>query len=666
MGGAVPKGPEWVGVELVRSSTVRPGSKRGISSRWRRWVAWCEEQGVPALASSGDDAVRWLRHERRSQSMVKETRKAVSLVYRGLGMASPFAQRQAMREVFGASGRYGAEEDYNPCAREAHRLRLLDYLRWCQEHGRAALPGSGRQVADFLLDLAKDYSFSMVEHASAGVSRYLEDNGCPGTSSHPAVRQAIRECETLCAKRVGPGQREPRVRTTTRRGVMQQHWTQWCQGQGMEWESAGAADALRYLRGLEYQRTAALRVYHLGLLYEEMEENPFSSAAVLDWRRQHAKRVGETSSDDWRVVRRAEEVIEEIRSARASGPTEVAVGLSWEEVADLTGDLSGDFAASTLRNYSRSFAAFEGWLAAEKKLALHQVRDQHVGAYLRHKSLGCRVSTLRSIATGLAMVFRELKDWLGLAENPVVTGLVDGYLSRLRRDRREQAAQMDPVRETDYQAVMASVWEPLAGERTGRAELRAALVTAIFSVMFDGMLRVSEAVDARWDDVSSWPDGSGRLYLPVSKTDQAGEGDHVYISRRSMAALDNLREVRRDLGGVKAKQDGRIFQLGEREILVLVREACEAAGLEGRFGTHSFRIGMAQELAVAGFGLVLIMRAGRWEDPGMPTYYNRGLDLDDGAVAEVHRIWARGGRRAEGESVGVDALSTYEFIRFAR
>ena len=76
-------------------------------------------------------------------------------------------------------------------------------------------------------------------------------------------------------------------------------------------------------------------------------------------------------------------------------------------------------------------------------------------------------------------------------------------------------------------------------------------------------------------DVSRCPDGNGRLYVPLSKTDQYGIGEYVYLSRRSMVALDNLREVRRKQVVVKAKDD-RIFQVGPREMLVMVREACKA------------------------------------------------------------------------------------------
>ena len=658
-----PKGPEWLGVEVIRASDLKPKGVKAYSSRWRGWVSWCDEMGVSPLAATADDALLWLRHEERPRSMVQETKKAVSLVYRALGMGSPFQERRVMREIFGENGRYGGEEEYSVWARGDHRLRVRDYLVWCQQGGWAALPGSGRRVAEFLLTLAVEYSYSVVKAASAGVSRYLVDNGCPGTSHHPAVQKALKECQVLCSGRVGPGHRELRVKTTTRRDVMQEHWTDWCRDEGIDWKRAGVADALRYLRGLEYQRTAALRVHQLSLLYEGMEENPFASESVEKWRSEHVRWVNEKPAVDWRVVGRADEVIQEMKAARAPQPVTVAVGLTLEDVEDLNDDLSGDYSDSTLKSYAQRYEGFERWFVG-KKLALHQVVDQHVGAYLKYKSRKCRVSTLRSIATGIAMVFDEMKDTLGLEENPVMTGLVDRYLVTLQRRRRERAAQMDPIREEHYQAVMASVRKPLVGEKSGRAEVRAALVVALFSVMFDGMLRAEEAEEVRWGDVSRTGDGSGRLYMPHSKTDQFGVGEYVYLSRRSMVALDNLAEVRRKQVVVNPKDD-QIFQIGYREMLAMVREACQAAGLEGRFGTHSFRIGMAQELVLAGFGLVLIMRAGRWESPEMPAYYIRGLDVDRMAVAELHRVWAQGGDRVIGDARGIDVLSTYDFVRFA-
>ena len=654
-----PKGPKWLGLQVIEASDLRPKGMKTYSYRWRRWVSWCDEMEVSALAATGDDAILWLRHEKLSRSIVSDTRKAVNFVYQNLGMASPFRERVVMREVFPDSGLHGPESEYNWYARDAHRLRVRDYLGWCHVNGWAALPGSGRQVAEFLRTVAEDFSYSMVDHASAGVSRYLEENGCPGTRHHPEVQKVMQECEEIYKNRAP---RELRFATKKQRNAIQSQWKEWCDDAVIDWKCAGEDDALRYLRGLEYQRTAALRVHQLSLLYEGMKKNPFSSESVEKWRSEHVRFMKENLAEDWRVIVRTGEVIQELKADKELQPVRLAAGLTLDDVKGLDADLSGEYADSTLRSYSQSYAGFERWFVG-MQLAAHQVVDQHVGAYLKYKSRTCRVTTLRTIAAGIAMVFEEMKDTLGIAENPVLTGLVDSYLRKLQRQRRERAAQMDPIREVHYQAVMASVRKALAGERSGRAELRAALVVAFFSVMFDGMLRVGEAAEARWGDVSPRSsDGSGRLYLPSSKTDQFGIGDYVYLSRRSMVALDQLKNVRRIKGVVKSGDD-RIFQVGPVALLDIMREACAAAGLEGNFGTHSFRIGMAQELTVAGFGLVLIMLAGRWGSPTMPAYYTRELDVAEGAVAQLHRVWAQGGDRVIGDMRGIDVLSTYDFVR---
>ena len=77
--------------------------------------------------------------------------------------------------------------------------------------------------------------------------------------------------------------------------------------------------------------------------------------------------------------------------------------------------------------------------------------------------------------------------------------------------------------------------------------------------------------------------------------------------------MNGLRRMR----GRVVTGDDRILQFEVEIIGIRFLKACADVGFEGRFGTHSMRVGMAQELAVAGFGLVLIMRAGRWESPGM-------------------------------------------------
>ena len=61
-------------------------------------------------------------------------------------------------------------------------------------------------------------------------------------------------------------------------------------------------------------------------------------------------------------------------------------------------------------------------------------------------------------------------------------------------------------------------------ESESTAERRGLVDIALVAVMRDGLLRRSEAADLLWDDVERAPDGSERLIVRRSKTDQAAEG----------------------------------------------------------------------------------------------------------------------------------------------
>ena len=62
-------------------------------------------------------------------------------------------------------------------------------------------------------------------------------------------------------------------------------------------------------------------------------------------------------------------------------------------------------------------------------------------------------------------------------------------------------------------------------------------------VLQDCGLRRSEAVALVWSDIGRWDDGSGRLLIDGSTADQTGVGEVVFITRRSMAALDQIQQL---------------------------------------------------------------------------------------------------------------------------
>ena len=149
-------------------------------------------------------------------------------------------------------------------------------------------------------------------------------------------------------------------------------------------------------------------------------------------------------------------------------------------------------------------------------------------------------------------------------------------------------------------------------------------------------MRSGEASNALWQHLERYEDEEGRiaaaLFIPTSKNDQIGNGSYTWVSPETVDALDKMDQIKRKHG--RTPIDDQIFQLKRGAIVDHIQRACEFAGIPGRFGGHSPRIGMAEDLAIAGTSQIKLSHAGRWENPTMPIHYTRRIDAAKGAVAQ--------------------------------
>ena len=166
---------------------------------------------------------------------------------------------------------------------------------------------------------------------------------------------------------------------------------------------------------------------------------------------------------------------------------------------------------------------------------------------------------------------------------------------------------------------------------------------ALLAVASDGLLRVSEVAALDVGDVQAEADGSGRLFVGASKTDQEGRGAVLYLGAPTVSRVNAwlaaaghrdgplFRRVRR--GGRVEGDPGR--RLSVNAIRRIIRRRAAAVGIEGRVSGHSLRVGGAQSLAAGGASIVEMQTAGRWQSPAMPGHYARGQLAARGAVARV-------------------------------
>jgi hypothetical protein len=77
--------------------------------------------------------------------------------------------------------------------------------------------------------------------------------------------------------------------------------------------------------------------------------------------------------------------------------------------------------------------------------------------------------------------------------------------------------------------------------------------------------------------------------------------------------------------------------LGSDDVARRFKRLAALAGLDpARVSGHSARVGMAQDLVGAGFGLPEILLAGRWKTATMVARYARAQAAQHGAVARFH------------------------------
>ena len=209
----------------------------------------------------------------------------------------------------------------------------------------------------------------------------------------------------------------------------------------------------------------------------------------------------------------------------------------------------------------------------------------------------------------------------------------DRVLAGLRREGKGRG-QVDGVRFSEVDAAAA------ANDGGSVAGLRDAALLAVAS---DGLLRVSEIAALDVGDVQAEADGSGRLFVGESKTDQEGRGAVLYLGALTVKRVNAwltaaghqdgplFRRVRR--GGRVEGDPGR--RLSVNAIRRIIRSRAAAIGIEGRVSGHSLRVGGAQSLAAGGASIVEMQTAGRWQSPAMPGHYARGQLAARGAVARV-------------------------------
>lgn len=187
-------------------------------------------------------------------------------------------------------------------------------------------------------------------------------------------------------------------------------------------------------------------------------------------------------------------------------------------------------------------------------------------------------------------------------------------LCRERLPRRQE--QAEPILGED----LARLYTALDPDRP-----RDCLLAALAGLAYEAMLRVSELVAIERRHLQRQPDGRAVLLIPRSKTDQEGRGAEVAVPAGLVAWIERHQRfaaAREPEGPWLFPSPYRrgVAHLTQRQAIRLLREAGLRVGC-GDWSGHSGRVGAAQDMAMGGHDVTLMMLEGRWKTASMPARY---------------------------------------------
>ena len=136
----------------------------------------------------------------------------------------------------------------------------------------------------------------------------------------------------------------------------------------------------------------------------------------------------------------------------------------------------------------------------------------------------------------------------------------------------------------------------------------------------------------RWGEVEVHEDGSGRLHVMRSKTDQAAEGSVLYLGP---AVVETLLAIRPQEAVIDP--GANVFGLSFGKISRRTKAAAKIAGLGGGFSAAlaQGRDGPGPERRRG--GAAGTDDRGSWDSPTVPTRCTRAQAAGRGAVAQYYR-----------------------------
>ena len=292
-------------------------------------------------------------------------------------------------------------------------------------------------------------------------------------------------------------------------------------------------------------------------------------------------------------------------------------------VDELRSDLmNSSTTVSTKVNYRWQLKKFQTWCCEDD---IQSVDDRLVSIYLTDMfARGYAPGTIALAMHAIAYQAREhnQRSPIGDQSRTVLRGI-----NREGRDRGR--GQSEGLTYKQFNRLLDHVFEPRFRETTERAMERGLLDRAIISLLFMAGMRRSEVVRLIWHDIDFKHPKFVYVTVSHSKANQSGDREDIrVISKRGAQALRDLRHHRSF-----EPSNARIVPYTTNTVNARFQACCRSIGLQGKYTSHSGRIGLASELCARGAPAQAVAIAGGWKSLHMVTHYSKKTELERGAVA---------------------------------
>ena len=607
------KSPADIALTAWRSAGIKQRTiSHDYQPKWNTWQEWCDANGIAPLGATHDDYTQFGSDQPKWTKTLHEVYSA-TLYQPYLRAKRPSPARRPARPDHLTTGGY------------ATQVKL--FQAWCKTHRVSSLPAQPEHLVSFLHKLAKSHTKGVLINAAWGIGRMHTQANFSSPSESPTVKHALKQIQGTPR----PPERSSQYYLT--QDHRRAHWTNWCRTHGYEPEKAKAANFRQYIQELASKPLTRTTLMGYRTAISEMYNDP----AITSNKKTRAlinaspKTIGQSRNVS-PSRQEAEAEIQEILHTEAELLDHHTTSLPIEKrirVAQAIGH--ADVLDNTLLDYVKySWLPFKRW-CKQNDTSTKKATPPTVAAFLCDFADENNPHMAAHAHVALLHIYGRVRPNDNPADNHTVRRTVNG----LKREQPRHAQQAAPIGDEELNRIIGTAHLRKGNERHSQIRLRAAVDIALICTMYDALLRGKEASQIKWDDVKPAPDGHGGsiVTIPHSKTDQLHEGVTLYLTKYTTDAIWHMQAVRHEMG-IGDSEDTRIFRLGPNRIYERIREACQQAGLIGRYTMHSPRVGGAQDLALDNVSEVQIMNIGRWKSSASSARYTSKARASQNAVAQ--------------------------------